>query len=52
MTEKPHLVSQDEIVKEVLSQRMVAKNTVMINLNNKKYFNKDNSGKYLVRESA
>ncbi len=52
ITEKPHLVSQDEIVKEVLAQRLVAKNTVMINLNNKKYFQKDASGKYLVRESA
>ncbi len=52
LKEKPHLVSQEEIVKEVLSQRLVAKNTVMINLNNKKYFNKDTSGKYLVRESA
>ena len=52
LTEKPHLVSQEEIVKEVLSQRLVAKNTVMINLNNKKYFNKDSQGKYLIRESA
>ena len=52
LTEKPHLVSQDDIVKEVLSQRLVARNTVMINLNNKKYFNKDAEGKYLIRESA
>jgi len=52
ITEKPHLVSQDDIVKEVLAQRMVAKNTVMINLNNKKYFQKDSTGKYLVRETA
>ncbi len=48
--EKPHLVSQEEIVKEVLSQRLVAKNTVMINLNNKKYFGKDEQGKYMVRQ--
>lgn len=52
LTEKPHLVSQEDIVKEVLSQRLVAKNTVMINLNNKKYFQKDGEGKYLIRESA
>ncbi|OGZ65355.1 MAG: hypothetical protein A3C50_03365 [Candidatus Staskawiczbacteria bacterium RIFCSPHIGHO2_02_FULL_43_16] len=52
LTEKPHLASQDEIVKEVLSQRLVAKNTVMINLNNKKYFEKDATGKYLIRDSA
>lgn len=37
---------QDELVKAVLAQRLVAKNTVLINLNNKKYFNKDQSGKY------
>ncbi len=51
LQEKPHLVSQEDIVKEVLSQRMVAKNTVMINLNNKKYFGKDESGKYLIRQT-
>jgi hypothetical protein len=49
LKEKPQLVSQDEIVKEVLSQRLVAKNTVLINLNNKKYFTKDSSGKYFVQ---
>ena len=52
LKDKPHLVSQEEIVKEVLAQRLVAKNTVMINLNNKKYFAKDSTGKYLVRETA
>ena len=52
LKEKPQLVSQEEIVKEVLTQRLVAKNTVLINLNNKKYFEKDSMGKYLVRETA
>lgn len=42
--------SQEEVVKEVLNQRLVAKNTVMINLNNKKYFQKDAAGKYFIRE--
>lgn len=42
---------QEDIVKEVLSQRLVAKNTVLINLNNKKFFHKDNEGKYFVRET-
>lgn len=52
LQDKPHLASsQENIVKEVLSQRMVAKNTVLINLNNKKYFTKDNSGKYLLRNT-
>lgn len=52
ITEKPHLVAQEDIVKEVLSQRLVAKNTVLINLNNKKYFSKDATGRYLIRDSA
>ena len=51
LKEKPQLVSQEEIVKEVLSQRLVAKNTVMINLNNKKYFKKDSEGKYFLHET-
>ncbi len=46
------ITNQEDIVKEVLSQRLVAKNTVLINLNNKKYFNKDSDGKYFVRQEA
>jgi len=42
---------QEDVVKEVLAQRLVAKNTVLINLNNKKLFHKDNEGKYFVRET-
>ena len=52
LKEKPQLISQEEIVKEVLSQRLVAKNTVLINLNNKKYFDRDTQGKYLLRETV
>ena len=40
---------KDEIVKEVLAQRMVAKNTVLMNLNNKKYFDKNQEGKYFLK---
>lgn len=43
---------QEDIVKEVLAQRLVAKNTVLINLNNKKYFNKGSDGKYFLRQEA
>ena len=43
---------QEDIVKEVLAQRLVAKNTVLINLNNKKYFNKGADGKYFLRQEA
>ncbi len=45
---KPHLVSKDEIVSEVLSQRLVEKNTILIKLNNKKYFQKGEDGKYFT----
>ncbi len=45
------LTRQEDIVKEVLAQRLVAKNTVLINLNNKKYFHKDSSGKYFIRQT-
>ncbi len=51
LTEKQQAVSRDDIVKEVLAQRLVAKNTVLINLNNKKYFEKDSDGNYLLRET-
>jgi len=42
---------KEEIVKEVLTQRLVAKNTVLMNLNNKKYFDKDSEGKYFIRKT-
>ncbi|KKP33281.1 MAG: hypothetical protein A2312_01840 [Candidatus Staskawiczbacteria bacterium RIFOXYB2_FULL_32_9] len=41
---------KDEIVKEVLSQRMVAKNTVLMNLNIKNNFDKDDKGNYFIRK--
>lgn len=49
--EKKEALHKDEIIKEVLSQRMVAKNTVLMNLNNKKHFQKDEKGKYLLRKT-
>lgn len=42
---------KDEIVKEVLAQRMVAKNTVLMNLNNKNHFAKDEKGNYFIRKT-
>ena len=46
ISEKQEPLLQEEIVKQVLAQRLVAKNTVMINLNNKKYFTRNQEGKY------
>lgn len=51
LKESQQAVSQDELVKEVLAQRMVAKNTVLINLSNKKYFQKNSDGKYFLTET-
>ncbi len=51
LKERNEAAYQDDIVKQVLAQRLVAKNTVLINLNNKKYFNRDSDGKYFLRET-
>jgi hypothetical protein len=42
-------IHRDEIVKEVLTQRLVAKNTVLMNLNNKRYFDKGEGDRYTIR---
>ncbi|MCX6720699.1 MAG: HTH domain-containing protein [Candidatus Staskawiczbacteria bacterium] len=42
---------KDEVVKQVLAQRLVAKNTVLMNLNNKNNFDKDSSDKYFLRKT-
>lgn len=51
LKEKQQGASQEDILKEVLSQRLVVKNTILINLSNKKYFQKDSEGKYFLRET-
>lgn len=43
-------IHKDELVKQVLAQRFVAKNTVLMNLNNKKHFTKDENDKYFLRK--
>jgi len=40
---------KDEVVKQVLAQRLVAKNTVLMNLNNKKNFDKDSGDRYFLK---
>ncbi len=44
-------MNKDEIVNAVLAQRMVAKNTVLMNLNFKNNFDKDDKGNYFVRKT-
>jgi len=51
LKDKKEPQSKDEIIKEVLAQRLVAKNTVLMNLNNKNYFAKDSSDRYFVRKT-
>lgn len=48
---KQEPASQEDVVKEVLVQRQVAKNTILINLNNKKYFQKNAKGKYFLQKT-
>jgi len=49
LQEKQEASHKEDILKQVLSQRLVAKNTVLINLNNKKYFARDDQGRYSVK---
>ena len=51
LAEKNEPVHKDELVKQVLAQRLVAKNTVLMNLNNKKHFDKDSNDKYFLRKT-
>lgn len=46
--EKNGSLSKDEIVKKVLKERYVKENTIMVNLQNSKYFKKSKEGKYSV----
>ncbi|MCK4454146.1 hypothetical protein KAU51_02270 [Candidatus Parcubacteria bacterium] len=48
-SEKP--LSSKEIADQVLSQRFVQKNTILLNLQNKKYFLRDSQGKYTIKEA-
>lgn len=51
LKENKEPVHKDNVVKEVLLQRLVAKNTVLMNLNNKKYFAKDSNDRYFLRKT-
>jgi len=51
MKENSKPMHKDEIISAVLKQRMVKENTVFLNLQNKNYFQRDISGKYIVKEA-
>ena len=42
-------LTKEEIAKKVLAKRLVKENTILINLQNRKLFERDNTGRYLVR---
>ncbi len=44
-------LTKEELLKEVLKQRMVKENTILLNLNNKKNFLKDAEGRYTIKEA-
>ena len=44
-------LTKEEILNQVLKQRMVKENTVFLNLNNKKYFSRTKQGKYQIQEA-
>ncbi len=46
--EKEGPLSKDEVVKRVLKERYVKENTIMVNLQNPKYFKKDKENRYHV----
>lgn len=51
MGEHKQPLTKDALVNKVLSQRIVAKNTVLMNMNDKKYFSRDDKGKYILRKT-
>ena len=51
LKDKNEPTHKDEVVKQVLAQRLVAKNTVLMNLNNKKHFDKDSNDNYFLRKT-
>jgi len=46
--EKSGSLTKEEILKQVLKSRLVKPNTVLINLQNREYFNREKTGKYTL----
>lgn len=44
-------VAKEKVVAKVLKQRQVKPNTILLNLQNKKYFIKNSQGKYFIRQA-
>lgn len=46
LTSEARPMTKEEIIQKVLQQRQIKQNTILMNLSNKKYFVRDNEGKY------
>ncbi|TSC67891.1 MAG: hypothetical protein G01um101472_278 [Parcubacteria group bacterium Gr01-1014_72] len=46
--EKNGPLKKDEVVNKVLKERYVKENTILVNLNNPKFFKKDKEGRYMA----
>jgi hypothetical protein len=51
LKEEKRPLSKEELIERVLKQRFVKRNTVLLNLSNKKYFIRTNEGKYTISEA-
>jgi len=51
LKESKKSLSKQEVVDKVLSQRIVKENTILLSLQDKKYFSKDPQGKYIVKKA-
>ncbi len=51
LSENKKPLTKKEIIEKVMEQRMVKKNTVLLNLNNREYFSSDSKGRYQIRET-
>ena len=46
LKEAKNPLTKEEVLEKVLQQRMVKENTILLNLQNKRYFKKNSEGKY------
>lgn len=51
LREKEKPLSREEILKEVLNQRLVKENTILLNLADRNYFLRDEKGRYILKNS-
>ncbi len=43
-------LTKEEVLEEVLKQRLIKRNTILLNLGNKEYFLKDSEGRYQIKQ--